>query len=77
MPWDVIWPQKSVAYIRVTPKSSADLENDETVSVYTYIYEDRIVHILESNVYEHPDQEEGDEIARAKIIWERLNPAAD
>jgi hypothetical protein len=77
MPWDVIWPQESVAYIRVTPKSWEGLEDDETVSEYTYIYEDRIVHIWESNVYEHPDQEEEDEIARARIIWERLNPAAD
>jgi hypothetical protein len=77
MPWDVIWPQESVTYIRVDPKPWEELENGETVSEYTYIYEDRIVHIWESNVYEHDGQDEEDEIARAKIIWERLNPAAD
>jgi hypothetical protein len=77
MPWETIWPKESVAYIRVAPKSWEELENDATVSEYTYIYEDRIVHIWESNVYEHDGQEEEDEIARAKIIWERLAPAAD
>jgi hypothetical protein len=35
------------------------------------------VHIWESNVYDHEGQDEEDEIARAKIIWDRLNPAAD
>jgi hypothetical protein len=77
MPWNVIWPKESVAYIRVTPKSEAELEDDETASAYTYIYEDRVVTIWESNVYDHNGQEEEDEIARSRIIWERLNPSAD
>jgi hypothetical protein len=53
------------------------LEADESVSCYTYIYKDRIVHIWEATDYDYPEQEEEDEIARAKIIWERLHPAAD
>jgi hypothetical protein len=77
MPWDVIWPQESVAYIRVTPRPDSELEDDESASCYTYIYEDRVVHIWESNEYDHEGQEEEDEIARAKIIWERLNPKGD
>jgi hypothetical protein len=77
MPWDVKWPKESAAYIRVTPRPETELEDDETVSAYTYIYEDRVVHILESNVYDHDGQDEEDEIARSRIIWERLNPAAD
>jgi hypothetical protein len=77
MPWEKIWPQESVAYIRVTPGSWDELENDESVSEYTHIYGDRVVHIWESIVYDHDGQEEEDEITRAKIIWERLNPTAD
>jgi hypothetical protein len=76
-PWEKYWPQESIAYIRVIPKSWDELENDESVSEYTYIYEDRIVHIWESNEYDHEGQEVEDEIARAHIIWERLKPAAD
>jgi hypothetical protein len=53
------------------------LEADESVSCYTYIYEDRVVHIWEASDFEYPEQEEEDEIARAKIIWERLSPSAD
>jgi hypothetical protein len=77
MPWDVIWPKESVAYIRVTPRPDSELEDDESVSCYTYIYEDKVVHIWEASDYDYPEQEEEDEIARAKIFWERLNPAAD
>jgi hypothetical protein len=77
MPWDVKWPKESVAYIRVTPKSEMELEDDETISMYTYIYEDRVVHIWESNVYDYDGQDEEDDIARNRIIWERLNPVAD
>jgi hypothetical protein len=77
MPWEVIWPKESAAYIRITPRPDAELENDESVSCFTYIYEDRVVHIWEASGFEYPEQEEEDEIARAKIIWERLNPAAD
>jgi hypothetical protein len=76
-PWEKAWPKESIAYIRVQPKSWDELEDDEDASLYTYIYEDRVVHIWESNVYDHDGQEEEDEIARAKIIWERLKPAAD
>jgi hypothetical protein len=77
MPWDVIWPKESVACIRVTPRPDAELEDNESVNCFTYIYEDRVTHIWEASEYDHPGQEEEDEIARAKIIWERLNPAAD
>jgi hypothetical protein len=77
VPWDVTWLPESVAYIRVTPRPESDLEDDESVSVYTYIYEDRVVHIWESSEYDYPGQDEEDEIARSRIIWERLNPAAD
>jgi hypothetical protein len=59
------------------PRANAELEAYESVSCYTYIYEDRVVHIWEASDYEYPEQEEEDEIARAKIIWERLSPAAD
>jgi hypothetical protein len=76
-PWEKDWPKESVAYIRVQPKSWDELEDDEDASEYTYIYEDRIVHIWESNEYDHAGQEEEDETARAKIIWERLKPASD
>jgi hypothetical protein len=76
-PWEKDWPIESVAYVRVDPKPWEDLENDESVSEYTYIYEDRIVHIWESNVYDYDGQDEEDEIARARIIWERLKPSAD
>jgi hypothetical protein len=72
-PWEKIWPLESTAYIRVTPRPDSELEDDESVSCYTYIYEDRVVHIWEASEYEYPEQEEEDEIARAKIIWERLN----
>jgi hypothetical protein len=53
------------------------LEDDESVSCHTYIYEDRVVHIWEASDYDYPEQEEEDEIARAKIIWERLRPTSD
>jgi hypothetical protein len=76
-PWEKDWPTESIAYIRVDPRPWEDLENDDSVSEYTYIYEDRIVHIWESNVYDHDGQDEEDEIARARIIWERLKPSAD
>jgi hypothetical protein len=68
---------ESTAYIRTTPRPDPELEDDESVSCYTYIYEDRVVHIWEASEYEYPEQEEEDEIARAKIIWERLKPASD
>jgi hypothetical protein len=53
------------------------LEDDETVGAYTYIYEDRVVTIWESNVYDPNGKDEEDEIARSGIIWERSNTAAD
>jgi hypothetical protein len=77
-PWEKTWPKESTAYIRVDPRPDPELEDDESVSCYTYIYEDRVVHIWEASDYDYPEQEEEeDEIARAKVIWERLNPAAD
>jgi hypothetical protein len=76
-PWEKIWPLESTAYIRVDPRPDPELEDDESVSCYTYICEERVVHIWEASEYEYPGQEEEDEIARAKIIWERLKPAAD
>jgi hypothetical protein len=77
MPWDITWPKESVAYIRVTPRPESELEDDETISACTYIYEDRVVTIWESGTYDYPGQDEEDEIARSRIIWERLNPAED
>jgi hypothetical protein len=59
------------------PKSESELEDDETISACTYIYEDRVVTIWESNVYDHDGQDEENDIARNRIIWERLNPASD
>jgi hypothetical protein len=76
-PWEKIWPLESTAYIRTTLRPDPELEDDESVSCYTYIYEDRVVHIWKASEYEYPEQEEEDEIARAKIIWERLKPSAD
>jgi hypothetical protein len=77
MPWDVTWPKDSVAFVRVTPRSDTELETEETCNAITYVYEDREVTIWESCEFDHPGQDEEDEIARNRIIWERLNPAAD
>jgi hypothetical protein len=77
-PSERTWPIETTAYIRTSQRPDAALEDDESVSCYTYIYEERIVHIWESNEYNHDEQEEEeDEITRAKIIWERLKPAKD
>jgi hypothetical protein len=43
----------------------------------TYVYGDREVTIWESSILDYPDQQEEDDIARDRIIWERLNPSAD
>jgi hypothetical protein len=58
MPWGKIWPKEFTAYIRITPRPDPELEDDESVSCYTYIYEDRVVHIWEASDYDYPEQEE-------------------
>jgi hypothetical protein len=77
MPWEVIWPKESVAYIRVTPKPDAELEADETCDAVTYAYGDREVTIWESNLCDLPEQDEEDNIAWNRIIWDRLKPTTD
>jgi hypothetical protein len=66
----------TTAYIRVTPKSEEELEADTTINAVTYVYGNREVTIWESSLYDYPDQQEEDDIARNRIIWERSNPAA-
>jgi hypothetical protein len=61
----------TTAYIRVTPKSDAELEADDSCNAVTYVHGDRQVMIWESSVYDYPEQCEEDEIARNRIIWER------
>jgi hypothetical protein len=53
------------------------LEADESINAVTCVHGNREVTIWESNTFEYPDQQEEDEIARNRIIRERLNPAAD
>jgi hypothetical protein len=76
-PPPVTTPLVTTAFIRVTPKSEEELEADETINAITYVYQDRVVTIWESSLYDYPDQQEEDDIARNRIIWERLNPTAD
>jgi hypothetical protein len=41
MPWEVTWPNVTVAYIRVSPRSDAELEADESCNAVTYVYGER------------------------------------
>jgi hypothetical protein len=53
------------------------LEEDESCNAVTYVCRDREVTIWESSQYDCPEQEEEDDVARNRIIWERLNATED
>jgi hypothetical protein len=53
------------------------LEADETCDAVTYVYGDREVTIWESNLYDLPEQDEEDDIAWNRIMWDRLKPTTD
>jgi hypothetical protein len=76
-PLSVTTPLVTTAYVRVTPKPDTQLEADESCQSITYVYGDREVKVWTTCDADDDEQTERDDIARNRIIWVRLNPAAD
>jgi hypothetical protein len=75
-PPSVTTPLVTTAFVRVTPRPEGQLEADESIYALTYVYGDGGVKVW-SAYAEDEEKLERDDIARNRIMWERLNPSAD